>query len=317
MTKHLIDISDEPVRLRVKHAQLVIEGAERDVTTLPLTEIAAVVVAEPRVSYTHATLAGLAEAGAVLVVCGSRRQPTGLMLPLVGHTTQAERFTHQAAASLPLKKRLWRQLVQAKIKAQAAIILSLRGTDVGLRAMAGRVKSGDVENLEAQAARRYWPVLFPREGAGTSGQGASRAFCRDRFAEDENRCLNYGYAILRAVTARAICAAGLHPCLGLHHHNRYNPFCLADDLMEPFRPLVDGAVARWTDEYGSTSELNRQAKNAILTALMGRLKLSGEDRSLFDILGRVSASLASVFEGKRSKLLLPVFESFPASREGL
>jgi CRISPR-associated protein Cas1 len=220
--------------------------------------------------------------------------PIGMLLPLQTHFVQAERFAKQAQASLPTRKQLWKQLVQAKLKAQGRLLKELRGEDQGITALAQRVRSGDPDNLEAQASRRYWPALFNDPN-----------FHRHRTADDQNRFLNYGYAVLRAIVARAICAAGLHPSLGLHHHNRYDAFCLADDLMEPLRTIVDRAVVQWTDIHGPQAPLDRDAKTAVLQALTGRFTVEGESRTLFDIVARTAQSLAAIFASERDDLLIP------------
>jgi hypothetical protein len=172
----------------------------------------------------------------MFIVSNEKHLPAAMLLPLSTHSTQTERFARQAAVSLPTRKRAWQQIVQAKLRAQARLLEETTGADQGLHVMAGRVRSGDPDNLEAQAARVYWPALFGKEASG-------EAFRRDPEGEGINVHLNYGYAVLRAIVARALCASGLHPSLGVHHHNRYDTFCLADDLMEPFRPLVDRVVA--------------------------------------------------------------------------
>ena len=293
MTERILDFSEEAVFLHVRYDQLVIERDDKPETTVPLEEIAALCVSNPQVRFSHAVLSGLAAKGGVFVVCNEKHLPIGMMLPLTGHTTQTERFSQQAGASIPTCKRLWQQLVKAKISAQGRALQELRGKDEGLFALASRVKSGDSENLEAQASRRYWSALF------------GDSFRRDREAEDQNRHLNYGYAILRAIVARAICAAGLHPSLGVHHHNRYDSFCLADDLMEPFRPLVDKAVAKWIETHDPKASFDRETKAAILSALTGRFDLEGESRTLFDVSSRLASSLALVFAGERQDLILP------------
>jgi CRISPR-associated protein Cas1 len=207
---------------------------------------------------------------------------------------QAERFARQAAAALPTRKRLWRQIVRAKIRAQAALLKSLHGSTFGLEALVPLVKSGDPKNVEAQASRRYWPALF-----------ADKSFRRDVDANDQNRYLNYGYAVIRAVIARAICAAGLHPSLGLHHHNRYNAFCLADDLLEPLRPLADSAALKVLRTRGPDAPMDRETKEILLGFLTRRYELEGESRTLFDLAARTAASLAAVFNGEGKKLLIP------------
>jgi CRISPR-associated protein Cas1 len=294
MTDRVLDISEEPARLSVRYGQLVIDLDARPETTVPLIDLAVLVVSHPRASYTNAVLAELTAAGGAFVACDSRHQPAAMLLPLAGHFLQTQRFATQAAAPLPVRKRLWQQIVRAKIRAQGRLLKELRGVDRGIPMLEKRVKSGDPENVEAQASRRYWTTLFNNPD-----------FRRDRDAEDQNRFLNYGYAILRAIVARAICAAGLHPSLGLHHHNQYDTFCLADDLMEPFRPIVDGAIARLVEERGADAAMNHDTKKVILQSLTGRFNFEGESRTLFDIITRVASSLAAVFMGERNDLLLP------------
>ena len=294
MTDRIIDISIDPARLHVRHEQLVIEVAEKPEATVPLTEIAALVVSNPRVSYSHTSLSGLMKAGGVVVVCDEKHLPVGMMLPLSAHFVQAERFEAQATASAPVKKRLWQQIVTAKVSNQGRLLSELRGNDKGLQEMAKRVKSGDVDNIEAQASRRYWPALF-----------ADEKFRRDREGEDQNRMLNYGYAVLRAIVARAVCGAGLHPSLGVHHHNRYDAFCLADDLMEPFRPLVDRAVVKLVDARGKECPMDKECKAGLIGPLTERVEVEGESRTIFDAAARAASSLAQVFMGKGEKLIIP------------
>ncbi|MFQ5872895.1 MAG: type II CRISPR-associated endonuclease Cas1 [Dehalococcoidia bacterium] len=294
MTDRIIDLSEDPARLSVRYSNLVIEREGAEPVTVPLADLAVLVVSHPQVSLTHAVLAGLADSGGAFVACDGRRLPVGMFLPLAGHFTQAERFGHQASASLPTCKRLWQQVVRAKLRAQAHLLSELCGSDHGISVLIPRVRSGDPDNVEGKASRRYWPALFP-----------GGAFYRDRFGPPPNQHLNYGYAVLRAVVARAVCAAGLHPSLGLHHHNRYDAFRLADDLMEPFRPVVDRAVVNLIRRRGTDTPLDRQAKAEILEALSGRLLLNSEWRTLFDVAARTSSSLAAVFAGKRKNLILP------------
>lgn len=333
MTDRIIDLSEDPARLSVRYANLVIEREGAEPVTTPLEELAVLVVSHPQVSLTHAVLAGLAASGGVFVTCDDKHLPAGMLLPLAGHFTQAERFEQQASAPLPTRKRLWQQIVRAKLQAQAGLLYELRGEDQGINALVPRVRSGDPDNLEAEASRRYWPALFETsekgsvplvppslDGRGEDGihphpslphPGGGKLpprvghFRRDRFGPPPNQLLNYGYAVLRAVVARAICAAGLHPSLGLHHHNRYDAFRLADDLMEPFRPLVDRTVVTLTRRRGMDVPLDREAKAEILRALSARLLIDGEWRTLFDVASRTASSLAAVFAGGRKDLLFP------------
>lgn len=293
MTDRVLDISEEPAFLHVRLAQLLIEREGQEPASVPLTDIAVVVVSHPRTRYSQSALSGLAEAGAMLVVCNEKRMPAAMMMPLTANYLQAERFRCQAAAPVPKRKRLWQQIVRAKIAAQGRTLAQLRRDEAGLAGLAGRVRSGDPANVEAQAARRYWPALM----------GA--AFRRDREAEDANRFLNYGYGVLRAITARALCTAGLHPSFGLHHHNRYNAFALADDLMEPLRPRVDGAVARWVESSPPDGPLDRHVKGFLLDALLAKVEFSGEKWPLFDAMSRAASSLVDVYEGRAKRMVLP------------
>lgn len=297
MINHVVDLTTRPARLSVRHRQLVIQGADKSVTTLPLAELAVLVTAHPQITLTQAVLSGLAESGGVCVVCDAKSRPIATMFPLVDHHVQTERLAAQSRASLPTKKRLWKQIIRNKIASQAAVLKGVCGGDFGLTRLLPRVRSGDPSNVEAVASRRYWRHLFQDE-----------EFRRDPDAEDQNRFLNYGYAILRAVTARAIVAAGLHPSLGLHHHNRYNPFCLADDLMEPFRPRIDLAVVRLLEEHPPQTDLTPELKRKLLAFLDERFNLDGESRTIFDVLIRIATALAEVFLRKRESLAFPKWE---------
>lgn len=295
-TERIIDLSEEPARLSVNLTRLVIQRQDKDDITIPLDEVGVLIVSHRQVIYSHAVLAGLAQAGGAFVACDERHLPIGLLLPLVGHHTQSERFLQQAEASQPTRKRIWQQLITAKIREQGRLLQELHQNDHGLLEMATRVRSGDPDNLEGMAARRYWSVLFN-----------DPAFRRDPEREGLNALLNYGYAVLRAMTARAICGAGLHPSLGVHHHNRYDAYCLADDLMEPFRPLIDRAAAHSALEHPQTEvQLDKAAKAALISAITrSAFPIDDEARTLFDLLTRVTASLARVFAGERKDILLP------------
>ena len=296
MIEHVIDLSTEPARLSIDTGRLLIDREGADPVTVPIEEVAVLVVAHPQVTYTQAVLAQLAQAGGVFIACDNRRLPAALMLPLAQHHRQTARFADQANASAPAKKRAWQQIVTAKIRAQARLLEEAHGDDRGLAALVQRVKSGDPDNLEGQAARRYWPVLFD-----------DPTFRRDRDLGGPNALLNYGYAVLRAIIARAICAAGLHPSLGVHHHNQYDAFCLADDLMESFRPLVDRAVVGYVRAIAPEEpELDKDAKAALIGALaFTRYRAKDEARTLFDIAARLAASLVKIYAGQAKDLWLP------------
>ena len=294
MIERILDISEQQAHLNVSHEclQVSVDGSVR--ASIPLQEVNVVVASEPRTTFTQAALAGVAAHGGISVLCDQKHAPIGMMLPLQAHHLQVERFSRQAQTTQPTKKRLWQSIIKAKILSQHRCLERLDRADTLLPTLARQVRSGDPVNLEAQAARRYWQRIF-----------GNPQFRRDREANDHNRGLNYGYAVLRAMTARAICAAGLHPSLGLHHHNRYSTFPLADDLMEPFRPLVDLTIAEHFAEADSGTELDRQAKQLILAPLLGRYSNGEETRSLWDWLAKTAASLEHVFSGETRNLEIP------------
>lgn len=263
-------------------------------TSVPLAEVAALIVAHPQVRCSTPVLVDLMRAGGVMIVCDERSLPVGMMLPLSAHTLHAQRLATQASAPPPLRKRLWKQIVARKIVAQGELLRELRGGDHGLSELARSVRSGDPDNREAVAARRYWPALFDDPN-----------FHRRFDAPDANRLLNYGYAVLRAVMGRAICGAGLHPALGLHHHHRENPFCLADDLIEPYRPLIDVAVVEHVAR-GCGTELDRVGKQALLEAILGRYQADGEARTLFDLCARTAVSLVKALDRQGDRLDYPM-----------
>jgi len=294
MTERILDISDSPARLSVRYRNLVIAGEDDSRATVPFGDLAVLVVSNPRVTYTQAVLSELVSNEGAFVVCNKACLPVGMVLPLDSHYIQTERFRRQAAASRPTNKRLWRRIVRAKVAAQGRLLEKLHGDDRGLVDLASRVRSGDPSNVEARASRRYWPALF-----------ADESFRRRREAEDQNRFLNYGYAVLRAVVARAVAAAGLHPSLGIHHHNRYNSFCLADDLMEPLRPLVDEKVYSLVKKRGRDFPLDREAKAALIGVTRCRLKVEGRSRAFFDAVSRMAASLVAVYEKRGKDIAIP------------
>ncbi len=294
MIERILDFAESPARLSVRLKQLVIERSGEPRRTVPLAEVAVLLLAHPQVTCTQSVLAVLAQSGGALVVCDSRSLPVGLMLPLCAHHAAAQRMAAQAAAPRPLKRRLWRQVVRSKIRAQAACLEALRAQDFGLRALARQVRSGDPSNLEAQAARRYWQHLLP-----------DGPFRRDPERSDQNLLLNYGYAVLRAIVARAICATGLHPSLGLHHHHRENPFCLADDLMEPFRPVVDRTMVDFCAEHAPPAELSPEAKTFLIERITGRVVVQGQQLTLFDAAASLASSLANAYLTGKGVLKLP------------
>lgn len=232
MTRRVIEIVEHSARLKMENHLLVLQLQDVGEHRIPIGDIECLIIGTPVISVTGALLAELAEAGVIVVISNKKFLPVAMQLPLSAHYLQNEHFRAQAGAPLPLNKRLWQSVVVAKILSQGKLLKELHGTGSNISCLAEKVKSGDPENLEGRAAVLYWKQLF------------NAPFLRDRDMPDNNMLLNYGYSILRAITARALCGVGLHPTLGIHHHNRYDAYCLADDLMEPYRYIVDRVVAK-------------------------------------------------------------------------
>jgi len=287
-----LEIARDPARLQLRHGCLIVQRDGLPDVSVAVFELSAVVLAHPQCTITQPAMNALMEAGVPLLVCDGSCLPSGMMLPLRAHALQTQRMIAQASAKRPVKKRLWQQIVKAKIKAQAAALVGLHQDDGNLPLLAAQVKSGDPMNVEARAAARYWPLLF-----------RDPEFRRRFEAPDQNRLLNYGYAILRAAVGRAICAAGLHPSIGLHHRHRENPFCLADDLVEPYRPLVDAEVAKMAGEWGRDCPLDARSKARLIELLDLRLQVArgeAEMRSTSECIGKTAFSLAEALGGVRA-----------------
>jgi CRISPR-associated protein Cas1 len=290
-----VEFATAGTRLTVSHRQLVVERPDQPRATLPIEDLGVVIVDDVCASYTQAVFLELLAAGATVLVTGRDHLPAGMMLPLDAHHVLTERHRAQVEASEPLKKRAWQALVRAKIAQQGAVLAHFTGDHGGLEPMARRVRSGDPDNLEAQAAQRYWPRLF----------GAD--FRRDRAADGINALLNYGYAVVRAATARAVVATGLIPSLGVYHRNRGNPFCLADDLFEPYRPYVDWRVRLMiNDSGGETPGLDQRPTRAALLSLFNETIVAGGRRvPLLLALHASAASLTRALTGGDRSLALP------------
>lgn len=286
MTNRILDFSQTACRLRIRNECLeVASDAGVIVATVALGDIESVILSHPQISVTQATLGRFAYRGIAVVCCDERQRPVGMLLPLEANQSQRARFEAQCALSEPRKKRMWQTIVQAKICAQAQVLRECSGADYGLAAMAKRVGSGDSGNVEAQAARRYWPLLFPED-----------RFRRRDDEDTRNHMLNYGYAVLRAAVTRRLCGAGLHPSFALHHSSPYNTFPLADDVMEPYRPTVDRVVRLEAEKRlaaGQELALDTEAKKAVIGAMTMRYRVDGELRTLLDVISRNCQALAS------------------------
>jgi CRISP-associated protein Cas1 len=223
----IVDIATDGRHLSVLRGFLVVSEGREEVGRIPLDDIAAVIVHAHGVTWSTNLIVALAERGAILVLCGSNHAPVAVCMPLEGHHAQNARMRAQWDADKPLFKQIWRQIISAKIRCQGVVLEANNHKSMAFETLARSVGSGDPMNVEAQAARRYWPLLM------------GESFRRERDADGPNALLNYGYTVLRSLVARSIIASGLHPSIGIHHANRSNAFALADDLIEPFRPLVD------------------------------------------------------------------------------
>lgn len=282
-----------------KAANLTEEFKKANEVTRPIEDIGVVVLDHKQITITSGVLEALLENNCAVITCDSHSMPVGLLLPLVGNTTQDERFRDQLNASLPLRKQLWQQTIQYKIRNQAAVLNSC--SDAETRCMqiwANDVKSGDPDNIEARAAVYYWKSLF----------GHIPGFVRDREGISPNHLLNYGYAILRAVIARSLVASGLLPTLGIHHHNRYNAYCLADDIMEPYRPYVDRLVYDIREHYGDDVELSKDIKAELLSIPTLDVVIAGKKSPLMVGATQTTASLYKCFSGKLRKIAYPEME---------
>lgn len=267
--------------------------------TIPIEDIGVVVLDNKRITITTGTMEALLENNAAVITCDSRSMPTGLMLPLYGNTLQNERFRDQLDASLPLRKQLWQQTIKQKIANQEAVLRNYTDTETRcMRAWVDEVRSGDTDNLEARAAAYYWKNLFPQ----------IPNFVRGREEAPPNNLLNYGYAILRAVIARALVSSGLLPTLGIHHHNRYNAYCLADDIMEPYRPYIDELVVKIIKQNNNYTELNKELKAQLLTIPVLDVVIDGRRSPLMIAASQTTASLAKCFKGETRIVSYPTLK---------
>lgn len=279
-----------------KNDSVTIEFKKQAERTIPIEDIGVVVLDNKRITITTGAIEALLENNCALISCDSKSMPVGLMLPLVGNTLQSERFRDQLDASLPLKKQLWQQTVRQKIINQKHVLATYTTTETACMARwSADVKSGDAENVEAKAAAYYWKNIFPD----------IPDFTRGRDGDPPNNLLNYGYAILRAVIARALVGSGLLPTLGIHHHNRYNAYCLADDIMEPYRPYVDELVLQIIQEEDDYSELTRNLKAKLLQIPVLDVTISGKRSPLMIAAGLTTASLYKCFSGESRQIIYP------------
>ena len=293
-----------PAYLSLKLKQLVVrlpqtDGEQKDekelTRTVPIEDLGVIILDHKQITITQALLAELLDNNCAVITCDSRQLPTGLFLPLAGNTVQNERFRLQLDVSLPLKKQLWQQTIEAKIRNQAAMLRYTTGEEhKNMMKWSESVKSGDTENMEARAAVYYWKTLF----------SDNPYFVRDHEGDGANALLNYGYAILRAIVARALVASGLLPTFGIHHHNRYNAYCLADDIMEPYRPYVDRIVYDILDEYPE-AEMSTAIKIKLLNIPVTEVSIGGKRSPLMVAVSHTTSSLVKCFRGESRRLIYP------------
>jgi CRISPR-associated protein Cas1 len=287
-----------PAYLKTKNEQLVIEVLDTDETkSVPIEDIGIVILDHQQITITQAVMAKLLQNNTALITCNDTHHPVGLQLCLDGHTLQSQKFKAQISSSAPLKKQLWQQTVAIKIENQAALLAAERAENKYLLHLACTVKSGDSGNNEAKAAAYYWKHIFPE----------FLQFRRERYGPPPNNLLNYGYAILRAIVARSLVASGLLPTLGIFHRNQYNAYCLADDIMEPYRPFADQVVCNIIRMNGRFLEMTPSMKRDLLSIPVMDVIIEGQKSPLMNAVQRTTASLAKCFEGSGRKILFPTF----------
>lgn len=292
MVGRVVEIATDGRHLSITRGFLAISEHGDEIGRIPLDDIVAVIANAHGLTYSNNALVELSQRGIPTVLCGPNHMPAALVWPVDAHHIQTGRMNTQVVASLPLKKRLWAQLVRAKILAQGATLAAVGASNTGFFLLSRKVRSGDPANVEAEAARRYWPLLM-----GTQ-------FRRDKDGGGVNGMLNYGYAVLRAGVARAVMAAGLHPSFGLMHSNASNPMVLIDDLMEPFRPHVDREVFRLVK--AGTIEVDKDAKAALARIMVIDLPTDAGMSPLMVCAERLASSLVRAFAGGADTLDLPL-----------
>ena len=295
MIGRIVEIADDRRHLFVNRGFMVVrdtEGERKELGQVPLDDIAAVIANAHGITYTNNLLVALAERGAPFVLCAANHNAVGMLLTLDGHHVQAHRIEAQINASQPTHKRLWAAVVKSKLEQQAAALEATGAPTAPLTALVRKVKSGDPDNVEGQGARRYWGLLFGSE------------FRRNQDGDGINALLNYGYTVVRSATARAVVAAGLHHSIGLHHSNDGNAMRLVDDLMEPFRPIIDLKV--WQLQRAGESHVTPDTKRALVRTLYDDMQSSAGATPVMVCMQKLAVSLAQVYVGERDKLDLPL-----------
>lgn len=285
-----------PAYLKTKDEQLIIEMQDTGETkSTPIEDLGIVILDHQQITITQAVLAKFLANNTAIITCDNTHHPVGLQLSLDGHTLQSQKFKAQIEASVPLKKQLWQQTISAKISNQAALLQQERVENKYMLNLSQNVKSGDSNNCEARAAVYYWKKIFPD----------FLQFRRERYGPPPNNLLNYGYAVLRAVVARSLVCSGLLPTLGIHHRNQYNAYCLADDIMEPYRPFADKVVCNIIRMNGNFLEMTPSMKKQLLEIPAMDVVIDGQKSPLMNAAQRTTSSLSKCFESGSRKILYP------------
>lgn len=295
MIKRIL-IFSKPAYLSLKLGQIVYEAKDEpeNKTTIPIEDVGVVVLDGRQLTITSGLMAALLENNCAIITCNEQHLPVGLEMPLMGNSIQNERFREQLDASEPLKKQMWQQTVISKILGQASILDEVGVESRNMRVWAKEVRSGDVENMEGRAAAYYWRNVFHNPH-----------FVRGQEGDPPNNLLNYGYAVVRALMARSLVAAGLLPTLGIHHHNRYNAYCLADDIMEPYRPFVDQKVLSMMKSYTDISEITTNMKRDLLSLSTIDVNIEGHRSPLMIAMQTTANSVQKCFAGEARKIIYP------------
>ena len=294
MQSRIVEVADDRRHLSAYRGFMLVHSTgdnRQELGRVALDDMAALIANAHGLSYTNNLLVALAERGVPFVLCAANHKPVGMVWPIDGHHQQAHRFDAQLACTLPTKKRLWAEIVKAKLSQQATVLTATSANAAAIHILAKQVRTGDPDNLEAQGARKYWGLLF------------GSLFRRDQEAEGLNALLNYGYTVLRAATARAVIAAGLHPSIGLHHSHDNNAMRLVDDLMEPFRPVIDWTV--WQMQHTQPCHVNAETKRALVKSLYLDLETLAGKTPVFVTIQKLATSLAMVLTHERKTLDLP------------
>lgn len=296
MLKRTIYIGN-PAYLKLKDNQLKIEDPLTKALkgSVPVEDMGFLVLDHPQITLSHPVILALQQQNVAIISCDESHLPLGLMLPISGHVEHSERLKHQINCSEPLRKQLWKQTVEAKIYQQKEVLRKRNIAHASLLKYMNEVKSGDSTNMEGIAAQYYWNQLFDD-------------FTRERKGDTPNNFLNFGYAVLRSMVARAIVSSGLHPTIGIFHRNKYNAYCLADDIMEPYRPYVDDLVVEWITHPESTHILDKSAKAHLLQLATKDVYINGLQRPLMTALSITTSSLCKCFMGESRMIHYPMMQ---------